>query len=228
MGKKEFLDQNQKSILHLREFKENGKRYEYKFINLEKPYKEAYHYNTELIEDLKKRILKALDDLDLSKWGYLYKMWEIDSQIDSFKFLIRFLAYIEKYVASLNIEVASDSIIAKIGAMYVPYELKENLISLIRTREKSIGQYYDLNEKDEALLQNTYIELTMELVFQEMVSLHLNKVRIKEDPSALDREYYYLELKELLQNYIKNTLFISEDTSLFVITMLNRLKITLG
>ncbi|MFW9941871.1 MAG: hypothetical protein ACFFFT_12585 [Candidatus Thorarchaeota archaeon] len=228
IGKKEFLDQNPKSILHLREFKENGKRYEYKFYNLEKPYKEAYYYNSELIEDLKKRILKALDDLDLSKWGFLYKMWEIDSQIDSFKFLIRFLAYIEKYIAALNITVGSDSIIAKIGAMYIPYELKENIISLIRIREKSIGQYYDLNEKDEALLQNTYIQLTLELIFQEMVSLHLNKASIKEDPSALNKEFYYLELKELLQNYIKNTLFISEDTSLFVITMLNRLKITLG
>ncbi|MFX1531327.1 MAG: hypothetical protein ACFFBC_09450 [Promethearchaeota archaeon] len=228
IGKKEFLDQNPKSILHLREFKENGKRYEYKFYNLEKPYKEAYYYNSELIENLKKRILKALDDLDLSKWGFLYKMWEIDSQIDSFKFLIRFLAYIEKYIASLNITVGSDSIIAKIREMYIPYELKENIISLIRIREKSIGQYYDLNEKDEALLQNTYIQLTLELVFQEMVSLHLNKASIKEDPSALNKEFYYLELKELLQNYIKNTLFISEDTSLFVITMLNRLKITLG
>ena len=228
IGKKEFLDHDPKSILHLREFKEDGKRYEYKFYNLEKPYKEAHYYNTDLIETLKLRILKALDDLDLSNWGFLYKMWEIDSQIDSFKFLIRFLAYIEKYITSLKITIGSDTIIAKIGALYVPYELKENIISLIRIREKTVGQYYDLIKKDEALLQNTYIELTMELIFQEMVSLHLNKASIKEDPRALDKEFYYLELKELLQNYIKNTLSISEDTSLFVITILNRLKITLG
>ena len=228
MGKKEFLDHDSKSILHLREFKEDGKRYEYKFYNLEKPYKEAHYYNTDLIEDLKQRMLKALDDLDLSKWGFLYKMWKIDSQIDSFKFLIRFLAHIEKYIASLKIVIDPDTIIAKIGALYVPYELKENIISLIRIREKTVGQYYDLIKKDEALLQNTYIELTMELIFQEMVSLHLNKASIKEDPRALDKEFYYLELKELLQNYIKNTLYINEDTSLFVITMLNRLKITLG
>lgn len=228
IGKKEFLDHDPKSILHLREFKEDGKRYEYKFYNLEKPYKEAHYYNTDLIETLKLRILKALDDLDLSNWGFLYKMWEIDSQIDSFKFLIRFLAYIEKYITSLKITIGSDTIIAKIGALYVPYELKENIISLIRIREKTVGQNYDLKEKDEALLQNTYIELTMELIFQELVSLHLNKANIKEDPRALDKEFYYLELKELLQNYIKNTLYLGEDTSLFVITMLNRLKITLG
>jgi hypothetical protein len=228
MGKKEFLDQDSKSILHFREFNEDGKRYEYKFYNLEKPYKDAHYYNTDLVENLKKRILKVLDDLVLPDWGFLYKMWKIDSQIDSFKFLIRFLAYIENFIASLNITSDPDTIIAKIGALYVPSELKENIISLIRIREKTVGQYYDLDKKDEALLQNTYIELTMELVFQEMVSLHLNKARIKEDPRALDKEFYYLELKELLQNYIKNTLYISEDTSLFVITMLNRLKITLG
>jgi hypothetical protein len=155
-------------------------------------------------------------------------MWKIDSQIDSFKFLIRFLAYIENFIASLNIKVEPDTIIAKIGALYVPYELKENIISLVRIREKTVSQYYDLNKKDEALLQNTYIELTMELIFQEMVALHLNKASIKEDPRALDKEFYYLELKEQLQHIIKNTLYISEDTSLFVVTMLNRLKITLG
>jgi len=228
LGKKEFLDQDSKSILHLREFSENGKRYEYKFYNLEKPYKEAHYYNTDLIEEIKERILKALDDLDLSKWGFLYKTWKIDSQIDSFKFLIRFLAYIENFITSLGIAIDPDTFLAKIVSLNVPYELKENIISLFRIREKTVGQDYDLNKKDETLLQNTYIELTMELVFQEMMALHLNKANIKEDPRALDKEFYYLELKQLLQNFIKNTLYINEDTSLFVITMLNRLKITLG
>ncbi|MFW9875760.1 MAG: hypothetical protein ACFFG0_21870 [Candidatus Thorarchaeota archaeon] len=228
IGKKEILEQDSKSILHLKEFKEDGRRYEYKFYNLEKPYKEAYYYNTDLIENIKKRILKALGDLDLSDWGILYKMWKVSSQIDSFKFLIRFLAYIEKYIASLNIEIDSDTIITKIGALYIPYEIKENIINLFRIREKTISQNYDLNQKDEALLQNTYIGLTMELIFQKIVELHLNKASIKEDPRALDKEFYYLELKELLQNYIKNTLYLEDDSSLFVITMLNRLKITLG
>jgi hypothetical protein len=228
MGKKEFLDQDSKSILHFREFSEDGKRYEYKFYNLEKPYKEAHYYNTDLVEDLKKRILKVLDDLVLPDWGFLYKMWKVDSQIDSFKFLIRFLSYIEKYIESLKISIDLDSTIAKIGAMYIPYEIKENIISLIRIQEKAVRNYYDLSKKDEVLLQNTYIELSMELIFQEMTSLHLDKANIKEDPRALDKEYYYLELKELLQNYVKNTLHINEETSHFVITMLNRLKITLG
>ena len=228
MGKKEFLDQDSKSILHFREFNEDGKRYEYKFYNLEKPYKDAHYYNTDLVEDLKKRILKVLDDLVLPDWGFLYKMWKIDSQIDSFKFLIRFLSYIEKYVASLKISIDLDSTIAKIGALYIPYEIKENIISLIRIQEKAVSNYYDLSKKDEELLKNTYIELSMELIFQEMTSLHLDKANIKEDPRALDKEFYYLELKELLQNYVKNTLNINEETSHFIITMLNRLKITLG
>lgn len=228
MGKKEFIDQDSKSILHFREFKEDGKRYEYKFYNLEKPYKDAHYYNTDLIEDLKKKILKVLDDLVLPDWGFLYKMWKIDSQIDSFKFLIRFLSYIERYIASLKISIDLDTTIAKIGALYIPYEIKENIISLIRIQEKAVGNYYDLNKKDEELLQNTYIELTMELIFQEMTSLHLDKANIKEDPRALDKEFYYLELKELLQKYVKNTLHINEETSHFVITMLNRLKITLS
>ncbi|MFW9877264.1 MAG: hypothetical protein ACFFG0_29590 [Candidatus Thorarchaeota archaeon] len=187
MGKKKVLDQNSKSILHLRQFKEEGKHYEYKFYNLEKPYKEAYSYNTDLIEKLKKRILKVLFDLDLSNWGYLYKMWKIDSQIDSFKFLIRFLAYIEKYIALLKIKINSDSIIAKIGASYLPHEIKENITSLIKTRERTVNNYYDLDKKDEALLQNTYIELAMELIFQELVSFHLDKASIKEDPKALNK-----------------------------------------
>ncbi len=228
IGKKEYLDEDSRSILHFREFKENGKHYEYKFHNLDKPYREAHYYNTDLIGELKQRILKVLDDLVLPDWGFLYKMWKIDSQIDSFKFLIRFLSHLEKYIESLKITIDLDTTIAKIGALYIPYEIKENIINLIRIREKAVVQYYDLSEKDEKLLQKTYIELAMELIFQEMASLHLNKANIKEDPRALDKEFYYLELKELLQNYVKNTLYIREETSHFVITMLNRLKITLG
>ncbi|MFX0167550.1 MAG: hypothetical protein ACFFAG_18455 [Promethearchaeota archaeon] len=228
MGKKEFLDQDSHSILNFREFKENGKHYEYKFYNLDKPYKEAHDYNEDLIEQLKEKILKVLDESFLSDWGFLYKMWKVDSQIDSFKFLIRFLAYIEKYVMSLKISIDLDSFIAKIGALYLPYEIKENIKSLIRIRQKTIEEYYELTRKDEILLQKTYIDLTLEILFQEMVSLHLNKVNIEDDPHALDKEFYYLELKSLLQNYIKNTLYIREEPSSHVITMLNRLKITLS
>ena len=228
MGKKEFIDQDSRSILNFREFKENGKHYEYKFHNLDKPYKEAYYYNKDLIAQLKEMIVKALDDLVLSDWGFLYKMWKIDAEIDSFKFLIRFLSYIEKYIASLKISTGLDTTIAKIGALYLPYEIKENIMSLIRIREKAVQEYYELTTKDEELLRKTYIDLTMELIFQELATLQLNKANIKEDPLALDKEFYYLELKELLQNYVKNTLHIREETSHFVITMLNRLKITLG
>ncbi|MFX1569097.1 MAG: hypothetical protein ACFFCV_12100 [Promethearchaeota archaeon] len=228
LGKKEHLGQESKTIFHLREFKENGKPYEYKFYNLDKPYKEAHYYNVDLIGRLKKKILEAFDDLVLPDWGFLYKTWKVDSQIDSFKFLIRFLSYIEKYIASLDISVDLDTLITKIGALYIPYEIKENIIELIRIREKAVSQYYELNEKDEKLLQKTYIELIMELIFQEMASLHLNEVNIKEDPQALDKELYYLELKELLQNYVRDTMYIHEETSQFIITMLNRLKITLG
>ncbi|MFX1428463.1 MAG: hypothetical protein ACFFBE_18565, partial [Promethearchaeota archaeon] len=187
-----------------------------------------HDYNKDLIEQLNERILKVMDDLFLSNWGFLYKIWKIDSQIDSFKFLIRFLAHIEKYVESLNISIDLDTFIAKIGALYIPYETKENIISLIGIRQKTIEEYYELTRKDEDLLQRTYIDLTLELFFQEMVSLHLNKVDIKDDPLALDKEFYYLELKALLQNYMKNTLYIQEETSPYAITMLNRLKITLG
>ncbi len=228
LGKKEPLDQESKTIFHLREFKENGKRYEYKFYNLDKPYREAHYYNVDLIGRLKKKILKALDDLVLPDWGFLYKTWKIDSQIDSFKFLIRFLSYIERYIASLDISVGLDTLISKIDALYILYEIKEDIIDLIRIREKAVSQYYELNENDEKLLQKTYIELIMELIFQEMASLHLNEVSIKEDPQALDKELYYLELKELLQNYVRDTMYIHEETSQFIITMLNRLKITLG
>ncbi|MHA2127318.1 MAG: hypothetical protein ACXABO_18955 [Promethearchaeota archaeon] len=228
MGKKEFLAQDSRSFLNLREFKENGKHYEYKFYKLDKPYKEAHYYNKDLIGQLKEKILKVLDGTILSDWGFLYKTWRIDSQIDSFKFLIRFLSYIEKYVMSLKISIDLDTIIAKVGALYIPYEIKENLISLIRIRQKTIEEYYELTRKDEELLQKTYNDLTMEILFQEMASLHLNKINIPEDPLAFDREFYYLELKALLQNYLKNTLYIREYPSFLIITMLNRLKITLG
>ncbi|MFX1574232.1 MAG: hypothetical protein ACFFB0_15930 [Promethearchaeota archaeon] len=228
MGKKEFIDQDSRSLLHFKEFKENGKHYEYKFHNLDKPYKEAHYYNKDLINQLKKRIVKALDELVLSDWGFLYKMWKTDSEMDSFKFLIRFLSHIEKYIASMKITVGLDSMVTKIGALYIPYEIKENIISLLKIREKAVDQYYELTKKDEYLLQKTYIDLTMELIFQQMASLHLNKANIEEDPLALDKEFYYLELKEMLQDYITNTLYIREESSHFVITMLNRLKITLG
>ncbi|MFX1313722.1 MAG: hypothetical protein ACFFHD_14120 [Promethearchaeota archaeon] len=227
MGKKEFLDQDSRSILNFREFKENGKHYEYKFYNLDKPYKEAHYYYKDLIGQLKQKIAKALNDSVLADWGFLYKLWKVDSEIDSFKFLIRFLSHIEKYIASLKINANIDNIVTKIGALYIPYEIKEDIITLIRIREKAVSQYYDLCKKDEMLLQKTYLGLTMELVFQELVSLHLNKVKIKEDPSALDKEFYYLELKELLENYVNNTLHINEETPHFVITLLNRLKIPL-
>ena len=132
------------------------------------------------------------------------------------------------WLMSLNISIDSDTLIAKVGALYIPYEIKDNVINLIRIRKKSIEEYYELTRTDEELLQTTYIDLTLELLFQEMASLQVNKVSIKIDPHALNKEFYYLELKTVLQNFIENTLYIKEETSYYAITMLNRLKITLG
>ncbi|MFX0018516.1 MAG: hypothetical protein ACFFBT_07930 [Promethearchaeota archaeon] len=226
VGKKEMLA-DFSSLLHLKEFKENGNIYEYSFHDYEKPYKEALYYNEILMEDLRHNILNTLEDLNLAHWGKLYKMWKSESSIDSFKFLIRFYSLILKHIEIQDVKISNEKYSEKIKNLDIPEVLKKDLLEIKELRRKTIYEYYDLNEVDEAFIRNIFINLMFELVFKKLEPLELKSIYDKKDAEILDNEFLYSEFKKLFSNYLEEQLGLGEYANEFVISLLNKLKVTL-
>ncbi|MFX1317239.1 MAG: hypothetical protein ACFE9T_15360 [Promethearchaeota archaeon] len=224
VGKKEMLA-DFSSFLHLKEFKENGNIYEYNFYKYEKPYKETLYYNKKLMEDLRNSILNILGDLKLEQWGKLYKMWKIDNDIDSFKFLIRFYSLILKHIEIPDFKINDEKYSERIKNLDISEDLKKDLLEMKKLRMKVVYEYYELNEKDEYFIQNIFVNLIFNLIFKKLEPLGLNSIYNKKDAEIIDNESLYSELKNLFGNYLKEQLGLGEYANEFVISLLNKFKI---
>jgi len=226
VGKKEMLAEFS-SFLHLKEFKENGNIYEYNFYNYGKPYKEALYYNEILMEGMRNNILNTLEDLKLESWGKLYKMWKSEKTIDSFKFLIRFYSLILKYIEIPDIEISNEKYSEQIKKLDISEDLKKDLLEIKKLRNKVVYEYHDLNEMDEKFIQNIFVNLVFDLIFKKLVQMGLNSIYNKKDTEIIDNKFIYSKLKKIIGNYLEEQLGLGEYANEFVISLLNKLKITL-
>ena len=224
IGKKELLE-TPKSKLHRKEFKEQEKTYQYIFYTLDKPFKESRHYSEELNEEIQKKIIYSLENIDLRVWGNLYKTWKKKERIDSFKFLIRYLSIFEKYYEQVSDESGEHEILQKLEALHLPEPLKNLVLKVFALRNISINNNYDLNENDEVLILESYIKLLHFLVLQNLVPLKLNKINLQGNYDLLDQKYYFLKLKEFLHNYLFDLLGIKKFEEVFFNPLLESLKI---
>ncbi|MFX0043146.1 MAG: hypothetical protein ACFE8L_09555 [Candidatus Hodarchaeota archaeon] len=227
VGKKEMLAKFS-SFLHLKEFKENGNIYEYNFYNYEKPYKETLYYNEILMEGLKKSILNTLEDLKLEDWGKLYKMWKSEKIIDSFKFLIKFYSLILKYIEIPDIKISNGKYSEQIKKLDISEDLMKDLLEIKILRNKVVYEYYDLNEVDEKFIQKIFVNLVFDFIFKKLVQLGLNSIYNKKDVDIIDNSFLYSELRKIFKNYLEEQLGLGEYANEFVISLLNKLKITLS
>jgi uncharacterized Zn finger protein (UPF0148 family) len=203
IGKKEMLS-DYTTFFHFKEFKENDHIYEYNFHNLDKPYKEAIHYNKEILENLKKEILKILEDSNLLEWGKLYHMWYRESSIDSFKYLIRFYSQILKYIEIKDSRIGDEEFLEKIEVLELSEDLKEALIGIKELRRKTIYEYHDLNKSDEDFIRGVYMKLIFDLIFKKLAPLGLNNIYKKKNGDVINKEYLYSELKNVLSNILED------------------------
>ena len=65
------------------------------------------------------------------------------------------------------------------------------------------------------------------LVFKKLDPLDLNKIYTKRNGEFINREYFYSELKKLFSNYLEDQLGLGEYTNEFIVSLFNKLKITL-
>ncbi|MFW9867027.1 MAG: hypothetical protein ACFFEN_13105 [Candidatus Thorarchaeota archaeon] len=224
IGEKELLETS-KSILHRKEFIEQGQTYSYNFHTIEKPFKDSAYYNEEINEKTQKAILKALKDLDLGLWGNLFNSWKIKEKIDSFKFLIRFCSYFEKFCET-QIETSDEpEIIHKIDVLNLPEPLKNRVLKVYALKTLSVHDNYELTSADEVLIQELFVKLLLFLVIQRLEPLKLNKINTKGKYNVIDQSYYFLKLKEFLHNHFFELLGLKNFEEVFFNPILESLKI---
>lgn len=226
VGKKELLA-DFSSLFHLKEFKENGNIYEYSFYNYEQPYTDALFYNKKLLKFLENSIYNALEDLNLAHWGKLYKMWKKEQTIDSFKFLIRFYSYLLNKNHVHDAKISNEKFLDTIQGLEISDDLKKDLLEIKTIRNKIIYEYYELNKDDEKFIHNTFTNLVFELAFNKLKLLGLDGIYNKKDADTIDRQFLYSELKNVFSHYFEDQIGLSEFLNEFVISLLNKLEITL-
>ncbi|MFX0140837.1 MAG: hypothetical protein ACFFDN_44780, partial [Candidatus Hodarchaeota archaeon] len=150
-----------------------------------------------------------------------------ENSIDSFKFLIRFYSLILKHIEIQDIKISNGKYSERIKNLDIPEDLKKDLLEIKKLRRKTIYEYYDLNEVDESFIHNIFINLMFDLIFKKLEPLGLNNIYSKKDAEIIDNEFFYLELKKLFGNYLEEQLGLGEYANEFVISLLNKLKITL-
>ncbi|MFX0033122.1 MAG: hypothetical protein ACFE8E_13565 [Candidatus Hodarchaeota archaeon] len=226
VGKKELLA-DFSSFFHLKEFKENGGVYEYTFYNYDKPYNDILYYNKILLESLRTSIYNALEDLNLKHWGKLYKMWKKEKSIDSFKFLIRFYSYLLKSNQIQEAKLSNEKFLDKIEGLNISDNLKKRLVEIKQFRTKAIYEYYELTKDDEKFIHNVFIDLMFEMVINKLDYFASNNIYDQKNIDTIDRQFLYSEIKKVFSDYFEDQLGLSEFLNEFVISLMNKLKITL-
>ena len=228
IGKKEVVSESSSfSLVHRKEFKENGKSYKYKFYTIEKPFKEHTEYNRELIEKIQAQVLEALEGVDLNLWGTMYKAWRREGRYDSFKFLIRFISNLEKYSESKGELEEDQEFVAKLQFLNLSEDLIRMITDINLIKNKTIDSNYDLDKSDETLIEFAFIRLLYELVYQHLKPLNLNAIKFNENFDEIDRIQFFTALRNFIYNYLYAYLVFDEFSDEFIVPLLEQLKIPL-
>jgi hypothetical protein len=225
LGEKMVLN-GKKTVFHIGEYKEGEKRIKYDFKSIGKPYKEIIEYDKRYIQDQKDLIMDVLNDLNLHKWGLIYKEWRAEKKIDSFRFLIRFCSLLEEYFKTLN-QRSQAQLFSKIEALSFSNKLKEQITEIFELKENSTKYSYDLNEQDESKLKKTYLQLLFELVSEKLKPLKLHLFFNIEGIEDFQKRHYFSEIKKFFFNYFQGNSCIGEEGDSFLTLLLKSLEFPL-
>ncbi len=225
IGSKEIIEDPSR-IKKLGAIKEFGKTYKFKFDSNEKPYMDYTDYFIEQVDNIKKSIKNALDEVNFDTWGGSYRKWKEDKSVDSFKFLIHFYSTLIDYLDS---EVEDDSnnksLVQKIEELSLPKNLEILTKDVGKLRNKIAHEIYELTEEEEVLVETTFTQFMQYLIKKQLTQLNLNKIKIKPDYDFINIEKIKYEIQEFLHIYLENVLPIKGLFNQFLIPLFKDLGV---
>ncbi|MFX1572764.1 MAG: hypothetical protein ACFFB0_08445 [Promethearchaeota archaeon] len=209
IGKKERADDAHR-ILKRGLFEEFGKEYKYNYNISEKPYMDKSDYFIEKVDNIKRKIKLALDEINFEHWGTPYKEWKNSKAEDSFKFVIHFFSNLEDYINSNVEDFKIREMPEKIKALNLHTEL-EDLIHAIRDlKDKIAHDVYELTEEEEEVVDKTFIEFIYYLIKKQLKPLNLDAIQIKPEYNFIDINDINYEIREFLNVYLNKILHIED------------------
>ena len=209
IGRKEIVEEPSR-IKKWGSFKEFGKSYKYKFDPREKPYMDYSDYFIEKVDNIKKNIKNALDEVNFAQWGSSYSTWKEDKSIDSFKFLIHFYSTLVDYLDSQVDDYNNKTVVQKIEELNLPKSLELLIKKVGELRNKIAHEVYELNEEEENLVERTFTQFMYHLVMKQLKPLNLNKIKIEPEYFFIDVNKIKYEIQEFLHLYLGNVLPLKE------------------
>jgi len=219
IGRKEIVEEPSR-IKKWGSFKEFGQSYKYKFDPREKPFMDYSDYFIEKVDNIKKNIKNALDEVNFAQWGSSYSTWKEDKSIDSFKFLIHFYSTLVDYLDSQVDDYNNKTVAQKIEELNLPKSL-ELLIEKVGELRNKIGhEVYELIEEEENLVERTFTQFMHHLVIKQLKPLNLNKIKVEPEYFFIDINKIKYQIQEFLHLYLGNVLPIKEFYNDFLIPLL--------
>lgn len=223
IGKKKLLVGEKKQ--GIRSYSEFNKQYIYEFFNLSKPYMDHADYIQDKIDELINKIKIELEKFDVAGWGDLYKAWTQRKEIDSFKFLIKFMSKLEKYCESCDAELNGKDMPTKIKTLDLSSDLENELVEINKIRNKIVHGDYHLNQDDEKKIDNLYSKLVYELFLKSLKPLNLNNIQIEQEHSFIKIEDLHREIYLFLHTEIGEMLRFKDYHNSFLKPLINELGI---
>jgi len=227
IGKKEIVEEPHRLKQLRGEFEEFGKEYKYNYYKHEKPYMDKADYFLEKVDDIKRRIKGALDEVNFDHWATPYRQWKQAKNVDSFKFLILFFTDLEEFCNSQVEDFKNKEMPEKIKALNLPTELEVLVESIRELRNKIAHEVYELKEDEEELVEKTFIDFMYYLVKKQLKPLRLNAIEIEPDYDFIEIEKINYEILHFLHLYLETILQIRDFKISFLIPLLNDLGISI-
>ncbi|MFX1410376.1 MAG: hypothetical protein ACFFA6_08485 [Promethearchaeota archaeon] len=224
IGKKEIVEEPSR-LKKWGAFREFGKYYKYTFDSSEKPYMDYSDYFIEKVDNIKRNIKSALDEVNFAQWGTSYNEWKEDKSIDSFKFLIHFYSTLIDYLDTQVEDHDDKSTVQKIEELNLPKSLELLIKKVKDLRNKIAHEVYELNEEEEDLVERTFTQFMNYLIIKQLKPLSLNKIKIETEFDFIDIDKIKYQIQEFLHLYLGNLLPIKEFYSTFLIPLFEDLGV---
>ena len=226
-GKKELVEDAPR-IIKRGIFEEFGKEFKYNYHISEKPFLDKSDYFIEKVDDVKRKIKSALDEINFEHWGTPYKEWKNAKAEDSFKFVIHFFSNLEEYINSNVEDFKTKEMQEKIKALNLNKEL-EDLINVIgELKEKIAHNVYELKEEEELLVEKAFIEFIYHLIKKQLKPLNLDAIYIEPEHNFININDINYEIREFLNIYLDKALNIKDFYYGFLTPLLKDLGITIN
>ncbi|MFX1390622.1 MAG: hypothetical protein ACFE9Z_11200 [Promethearchaeota archaeon] len=223
-GKKEILE-DPSLIKKFGAIKEFGKIYKYQFEPNEKPYMDFSDYFVEKVDEIKRNIKNALDEVNFSQWGNSYNKWKENKSIDAFKFLIHFYSTLLDYLDSQVEDQNNKSVVQKIEELNLPNNLEILVKNVDKLRNKITHETYELTEEEEKLIESTFTQFIQFLIIKQLSPLNLDKIKIKADYNFIDINKINYKVQEFLYFYLGKVLHIQDFYNRLLIPIFEELGI---